>query len=104
MGLALLAVERLPETRPVILPLVIASTVVFELIGPLETLRQLTAALEIGQDYYDFRATQRQRQTSTMFAGHTIRAYSTKTYRSSRRTSSSSTYFPISRRNCSSAR
>lgn len=47
VGLGLLAVERLPETRTVVLPLVIATTVVFELLGPVVTLRQLRAAGEV---------------------------------------------------------
>jgi Kef-type K+ transport system membrane component KefB len=47
VALALVAVERLPETRAVVLPLVIATTVIFELFGPLATLRQLRAAGEV---------------------------------------------------------
>jgi Kef-type K+ transport system membrane component KefB len=47
VGLVLLAVERLPETRTIVLPLVITTTVVFELIGPVATLRQLRAAGEV---------------------------------------------------------
>lgn len=50
VGLVLLAVERLPDTRAILLPLVIATTVVFEVIGPLAALRQLRAAGEIPSD------------------------------------------------------
>jgi hypothetical protein len=47
LGLTLLAVERLPDTQAVVLPLVIGSTVIFELTGPVATLRQLRSAGEI---------------------------------------------------------
>jgi Kef-type K+ transport system membrane component KefB len=37
IGMALIAIERFPEYRDVLLPTVIGSTVIFELIGPLCT-------------------------------------------------------------------
>ncbi len=37
LGMALIAVGRFPEYRTTILPLVVASTVFFELIGPVLT-------------------------------------------------------------------
>jgi Kef-type K+ transport system membrane component KefB len=46
LGLALLATERLPETTELVLPLAIGSTVFFELIGPVFTLRNLRRAGE----------------------------------------------------------
>lgn len=46
VGLMLLAIERLPDTRTIVLPVVIGTTVVFELLGPVATLRQLRAAEE----------------------------------------------------------
>ena len=47
LGLGLLAAERLPEVGSRLLPLIIASTVVFEIIGPMFTQRQLHLAGEI---------------------------------------------------------
>ena len=47
LGLALLVSERLPKAGEVILPLIIASTVVFEIIGPFITRRQLRQAGEL---------------------------------------------------------
>jgi len=49
LGLALVAVERFPELS-YLLPLVVASTVLFELIGPPVTLHQLKRAKETGAD------------------------------------------------------
>ncbi|MEZ5942042.1 MAG: cation:proton antiporter [Planctomycetaceae bacterium] len=46
LGLALMVSERLPDTRSVILPLAISTTVVFEIIGPLVTRWQLKQAGE----------------------------------------------------------
>jgi hypothetical protein len=37
LGMALLATERFPELRDLILPVVIGSTVIFEIIGPVIT-------------------------------------------------------------------
>ena len=50
MGLALVATDRLPELT-FILPLVIASTVLFELFGPPITMYQLNRAGEAGKGY-----------------------------------------------------
>ena len=47
LGLALLAAEKLPDVAEGILPLVIASTVVFEIVGPLFTQRHLRLAGEL---------------------------------------------------------
>jgi len=47
LGLALLASERLPELRDALMPLVIATTVAFELVGPVVTRVQLHRAGEI---------------------------------------------------------
>lgn len=47
LGLALLVSERLPKAGETILPLIIASTVVFEIIGPFITRRQLRKAGEL---------------------------------------------------------
>lgn len=47
LGLALLAGERLPEATAFVLPLVIGSTVLFELVGPVFTLWHLRRAGEI---------------------------------------------------------
>ncbi len=49
LGLALLADQRFPELGETLLPLVIASTVVFELLGPAGTRLALARAGEIGQ-------------------------------------------------------
>lgn len=49
LGLALLADQRFPELGATLLPLVIASTVVFELLGPSGTRLALARAGEIGQ-------------------------------------------------------
>ncbi|MCP4782984.1 MAG: sodium:proton exchanger [Fuerstiella sp.] len=49
LGLALLAAEKLPEIGERLLPLIIASTVVFEVIGPISTQRHLRQAGELGQ-------------------------------------------------------
>ena len=46
VGMALVAVERFPEFGPVILPVVFASTILFEIFGPVMTRRALTAAGE----------------------------------------------------------
>ena len=46
LGLALLVAERIPSTGEVILPLVIATTVVFEIVGPLVTRWHLRKAGE----------------------------------------------------------
>ncbi|MCA9032435.1 MAG: hypothetical protein KDA66_16575, partial [Planctomycetaceae bacterium] len=46
LGLALMVSERLPDTRSVILPLAISTTVVFEIIGPLVTRWHLKQAGE----------------------------------------------------------
>lgn len=48
LGLALLANEKLPRAGETILPLIIATTVVFELVGPLFTQRHVRLAGEIG--------------------------------------------------------
>ncbi|WP_417512794.1 cation:proton antiporter [Marinobacter sp.] len=50
MGLALVATDRLPELT-FILPLIIASTVLFELFGPPITMYQLSRAGETGKGY-----------------------------------------------------
>lgn len=47
LGLALLVSERLPKAGEIVLPLIIASTVVFEIIGPFITRRQLRQAGEL---------------------------------------------------------
>jgi Kef-type K+ transport system membrane component KefB len=47
LGLALLVSERLPKAGETVLPLIIASTVVFEIIGPFITRRQLRQAGEL---------------------------------------------------------
>jgi len=47
LGMALIAVERFPEYRATILPLVVASTVFFELTGPVLTRYALHRADEI---------------------------------------------------------
>jgi hypothetical protein len=44
IGMALLAAERFPEHRRTIIPVVIATTVVFELVGPIFTRIALTRA------------------------------------------------------------
>jgi hypothetical protein len=49
LGLALLADQRFPELGETLLPLVIASTVVFEILGPSGTRLALARADEIGQ-------------------------------------------------------
>ena len=41
LGMALLASQHLPELKKVILPVVIGSTIVFELIGPVMTRKAL---------------------------------------------------------------
>jgi len=48
LGLALVGAERCPEVRTELLALVVATTVVFELVGPLVTRWQLGAAGEMG--------------------------------------------------------
>ncbi len=50
MGLALVATHRMPEIA-FILPLIIGSTVLFELIGPPITMYQLSKAGESGKSY-----------------------------------------------------
>jgi Kef-type K+ transport system membrane component KefB len=50
LGLALLAAERLPEVGEQLLPLIIASTVVFEIVGPIITRHRLRLASKIEQD------------------------------------------------------
>lgn len=52
MGLALVATDRMPEMT-FLLPLVIGSTVLFELLGPPITMRQLRQAGETGNGSYD---------------------------------------------------
>ena len=47
LGLVLLASERVPEVGKILLPLVIATTVIFELVGPLFTQRHLRMAGEL---------------------------------------------------------
>ena len=47
LGMALVAAERRPELADTILPLVIAATVVFELVGPLCTRHALVRAGEV---------------------------------------------------------
>lgn len=49
VGMALLVVERLPSLGIKILPIVIASTIIFEIIGPILTLWQLRKAGEVEQ-------------------------------------------------------
>jgi Kef-type K+ transport system membrane component KefB len=49
LGMALLADQRFPEIGEILLPLVIGSTVVFELLGPLGTRFALRAAGEAGR-------------------------------------------------------
>ena len=49
VGMALLVVERLPDLGIMILPIVIASTIIFEVIGPILTLWQLRKAGELEQ-------------------------------------------------------
>jgi len=49
VGMALLVVERLPDLGIKILPIVIASTIMFEIIGPILTLWQLRKAGEVEQ-------------------------------------------------------
>jgi len=49
VGMALLVVERLPDLGIKILPIVIASTIIFEIIGPILTLWQLRKAGEVEQ-------------------------------------------------------
>jgi len=49
VGMALLVVERLPDLGIKILPIVIASTIIFEIIGPVLTLWQLRKAGEVEQ-------------------------------------------------------
>ncbi|MBW2060482.1 MAG: cation:proton antiporter [Deltaproteobacteria bacterium] len=48
LGMALLAVERRPDLGEIILPVVIASTVLFEIIGPLLTRISLVSLKEVG--------------------------------------------------------
>ncbi len=48
VGMALLVVERLPAFGIKILPIVIASTIIFEVIGPILTLWQLRKSGEVG--------------------------------------------------------
>ena len=47
LGMALIAVQRRPDLSEIILPIVIASTVFFELIGPVMTRLSLVRAKEI---------------------------------------------------------
>jgi Kef-type K+ transport system membrane component KefB len=47
MGMALVATQRFPEFSDIILPIVISSTVLFELIGPLMTRRALVRVGEV---------------------------------------------------------
>lgn len=47
LGMALIATQRFPDLREIILPVVIASTVLFEVIGPIMTRVGLTRAGEI---------------------------------------------------------
>jgi hypothetical protein len=46
LGMALLASHHIPELKEVILPVVIGSTIIFELIGPVMTRRALIKAGE----------------------------------------------------------
>ena len=50
LGLGLLAAERLPEIGERLLPLIIASTVVFEVVGPMVTRHRLRLAGELDGD------------------------------------------------------
>jgi hypothetical protein len=50
LGMALLAMERLPALADHILPVIITSTVVFELAGPLLTRWHLARAGELNHD------------------------------------------------------
>ena len=50
LGLALLASQRLPEVGATLLSVIVASTVVFELLGPLAARAQLSAAGELHAD------------------------------------------------------
>ena len=50
LGLGLLAAERLPATGERLLPLIIASTVVFEVVGPIVTRHRLRLAGELDGD------------------------------------------------------
>lgn len=43
MGMALLAAERFPESRDIILPVVVASTIIFEFVGPVLVRRVLNS-------------------------------------------------------------
>ena len=46
LGLALLAAERIPDTGKRLLPMIIATTVIFEIVGPIFTQRHLRMASE----------------------------------------------------------
>jgi hypothetical protein len=50
LGMALLAVERVPELASTLMPIVIGATVVFELLGPICTRMALSRAGEIDAD------------------------------------------------------
>lgn len=50
IGMALLASQRFPELKDIILPIVLGSTVIFELIGPVVTRRVLTRLGDIKHD------------------------------------------------------
>ena len=54
LGLGLLAAERVPEVGQRLLPLIIASTVVFEVIGPIVTRHRLRLAGELGKSVDDY--------------------------------------------------
>ena len=49
IGMALLASQRFPETKDIVLPVVLGSTVFFELLGPIITRRVLIHVGDIRQ-------------------------------------------------------
>ena len=49
LGMSLVAVQRIPETKEIILPVVIAATVLFEIVGPILTRFSLVRTGETGQ-------------------------------------------------------
>ncbi len=44
LGMALLASQRFPELAPIVLPVILASTIILEIIAPIITRRALRAA------------------------------------------------------------
>ena len=50
IGMTLLAIQHFPELKSTLLPIVLASTVIFELIGPVITRRVLIRVGEVNHD------------------------------------------------------